>query len=109
MSFIIICESQIKMNFRDKSNMNTSIHLKNDTILSHKATVGPTVAPPRVHNEINCQRCFHIIGDASDSRFEAIVDEIMHFRPPNSAHHNTLNVPMSLQSKPLIGSSIVTF
>ena len=36
------------------------------------------------------------IGDTSDSHFEAIVDEIMHYRPPSCAHHNTLNVPMSL-------------
>ena len=32
------------------------------------------------------------IMDTSVSRFEAIVDEIMHFRPSSCAHRNTLNV-----------------
>ena len=43
-----------------------------------------------------------VIGVASDSRFEAIVDEIMHFRSPSCAHHSTLNVPVSLYNKPLV-------
>ena len=29
-------------------------------------------------------------------RFEAIVDEIMHFRPPICAYHNTVEEPISL-------------
>ena len=36
------------------------------------------------------------VGDTSDSRFEAVVDEIMHFRPPSCAHHSTSNVYMLL-------------
>ena len=40
------------------------------------------------------------MGDTRDSRFEAIIEEIILFRPPSCANHNTLNVSMSLRNKP---------
>ena len=40
------------------------------------------------------------VRETSDSRFEAIFDEIIHLRPATSV--DTLNVHMSLKNKPLV-------
>ena len=46
---------------------------------------------------VACSHLISAVGNTSDSRFEAIVDEIMHFQPQSYAHHNTLSIPVTIK------------